>query len=98
MTVIVGNLFHLLTKVDKPMEPNVSIQLGGSFFPMRHFLAYDLDLVGPYSQPLGIRSSRDSSRLLSTLTMAYDGATTSAPGWERTGDREDAFILSNISH
>ena len=98
MTVIIENLFRLLTKVVKPVDPNVNIQLGGSFFPMGHLLAYGLDLVGPHCQSLGVQSSLDSSRLLSMLTMAYGGATTSAHGRERTGSWEDAFILSNILH
>ena len=98
MIVIVGNLFRLLTKVDKPVGPNVSILLGGIFFPMGHLLAYGLDLVGPHYQSLGVQSSSDSSCLLSMLTTAYGGATASAHGRERTRAGEDAFILSNIPH
>ena len=81
------------------MGTNVSIQLGGSIFiPMKHLLAYGLDLVGPHYQPISVQSSPDSSHLLSMLTIAYGSAMTSAHGWERTGAGDHAFILLNIPH
>ena len=56
--------------VDKPVGPNVSIELGGSIFSMRHLLAHGIDLVGPNCPPLHVQSSPDSSRLFSMFTTA----------------------------
>ena len=83
--------------VDKPVGPNVSIALGGSFFQWGTCLRTAIDLVGPDCPPLHVQSSPDSSRLFSMFTMADSGATASAQRRRRWSDHPRQCLICNES-
>ena len=54
-----------------------------------------IDLVGPDSPPLHVKSSLDSSRLFSMFTMADSGVVASAQRRRRGSDHLRKYLIIN---